>query len=167
QRYEHGGKPTGKVKEAAKIKKDDPFVHGTHQQFTPDKAIFREGVDYKSDTLSQRFREMAFLTRGITIIFKDERDGRESTWHFEGGIKSFVRYLNKNRNVLHDKPIFAEKQIDGTNVEIAIQYTDGFAESVFSFANNINTVDGGTHLTGFRSALSRTLNNFARKSGQL
>jgi len=167
QRYEHGGKPTGKVKEVGKIKKDDPFVHGTHQQFTPDKAIFREGVDYKFDTLSQRFREMAFLTRGITIIFKDERDGRESTWHFEGGIKSFVRYLNKNRNVLHDKPIFVEKQIDGTNVEIAIQYTDGFAESVFSFANNINTVDGGTHLTGFRSALSRTLNNFARKSGQL
>ena len=167
QRYEHGGKPTGKVKEVGKIKNDDTFVHGTHQQFKPDKAIFREGVDYKFDTLSQRFREMAFLTRGITIIFKDERDGRESTWHFEGGIKSFVRYLNKNRNVLHDKPIFVEKQIDGTSVEIAIQYTDGFAESVFSFANNINTVDGGTHLTGFRSALSRTLNNFARKSGQL
>ncbi len=166
QRYEQG-KPTGKVKEVGKIKKDDPFEHGTLQRFKPDKAIFKEGIDYKFDTLSQRFREMAFLTRGITITLKDERDGRESTWHFEGGIKSFVRYLNKNRTVLHDKPIYVEKQVEGTNVEVAIQYTDGYAESTFSFANNINTVDGGTHLTGFKSALSRTINAFARKNGQL
>ena len=166
QRYEIG-KPTGKVKTAGKVGKDDEFTHGTLQRFRPDKAIFKEGIDYKFDALTQRFREMAFLTRGITITLQDERDGRESTWYFEGGIKSFVRYLNKNREVLHNEPIYVEKQVNGASVEIAIQYTDGFAESTFSFANNINTVDGGTHLTGFKSALSRTLNAYARKAGLL
>ncbi|MEP7199781.1 MAG: DNA topoisomerase (ATP-hydrolyzing) subunit B, partial [Chloroflexota bacterium] len=166
QRYEQGH-PMGKVKEVGKQKKDDEFTHGTAQRFKPDKTIFKEGIDYKFDALSQRFREMAFLTRGITITLHDERDGRESSWHFEGGIKSFVRYLNKNRTVLHSTPIYIEKQMDGTAVEVAIQYTDGFNESTFSFANNINTVDGGTHLTGFKSALSRTLNTFARKVGAL
>ena len=167
QRYAQGGKPQGKVKEAGKIKKDDEYQHGTTQRFKPDPAIFKEAIDYKFDTLAQRFREMAFLTRGITITLLDERDGRESTWHFEGGIKSFVRYLNKNRKVLHDNPIYVEKQLEGTAVEVAIQYTDGFAESTFSFANNINTTDGGTHLTGFKSALSRTLNSWARKNSYL
>ncbi len=166
QRYERG-KPSGKVKDAGRIKKDDPYPRGTTQHFKPDKIIFKDGIDYKFDTLAQRFREMAFLTRGITIHLTDERDGRESSWYFEGGIKSFVRYLNKNRKVLHDTPICVEKQVNGTAVEVAIQYTGGYAESTFSFANNINTVDGGTHLTGFRSALSRTLNNYARKVGLL
>jgi len=166
QRYAQG-KPQGKVKEVGKIKKDDEYEHGTMQRFKPDTTIFKEAIDYKFDALSQRFREMAFLTRGITITLLDERDGRESTWHFEGGIKSFVRYLNKNRKVLHDQPIYVEKQMEGTAVEVAIQYTDGFAESTFSFANNINTVDGGTHLTGFKSALSRTLNTWARKNSYL
>jgi DNA gyrase subunit B len=166
QRYAQG-KPRGKVQEVGRIKKDDVFEHGTTQTFKPDSAIFKDAIDYKFDALSQRFREMAFLTHGITITLLDERDGRESTWHFEGGIKSFVRYLNKNRSVLHDQPIYVEKQMDGTAVEVAIQYTDGFAESTFSFANNINTVDGGTHLTGFKSALSRTLNSWARKNSYL
>jgi DNA gyrase subunit B len=166
QRYELG-KPMGAVKKTGKVAKDAEWTHGTLQQFKPDKGIFKEGIDYKFDTLTQRFREMAFLTRGITITLTDERDGREATWYFEGGIKSFVRYLNKNREVLHDEPIYVEKQMNGASVEVAIQYTDGFAESTFSFANNINTVDGGTHLTGFKSALSRTLNNYARKSGLL
>ncbi|HJW83796.1 MAG TPA: toprim domain-containing protein, partial [Anaerolineae bacterium] len=98
--------------------------------------------------------------------FRDERDEREMTFYFEGGVRSFVRYLNKNRSVLHT-PVHVEKQVNGTAVEVAIQYTDGYNESVFAFANNINTVDGGTHVTGFRSALTRTLNDYARKAGLL
>ncbi|MBC7224741.1 MAG: DNA topoisomerase IV subunit B, partial [Anaerolineae bacterium] len=112
------------------------------------------------------FREMAFLTKGLTIHFLDERDGREMSFYFEGGVTSFVRYLNKNREVLHP-PFYVERQVNGTQVEGAIQYTDGFAESVYAFANNINTVDGGTHLTGFRSALTRSLNDYARRAGLL
>jgi DNA gyrase subunit B len=109
---------------------------------------------------------MAFLTRGLTITFCDERDGREMSFYFEGGVRSFVRYLNKNRLVVHE-PVHIERQVNGTAVEVAIQYTDGFNESVFAFANNINTVDGGTHVTGFRSALTRTINDYARKAGLL
>ena len=165
QRYEQG-RPTGKVEQAGRILKDDPYLHGTLQRFTPDTKIFTEGIDYKFDTLAQRFREMAFLTKGLTITFRDERDGHEMSFYFEGGVRSFVRYLNKNRAVLHD-PVHLEKQVNGTTVEVAIQYTDGYNESVFAFANNINTVDGGTHLTGFRSALTRTINDYARKAGLL
>jgi len=165
QRYEQG-RPTGKVEQAGRILKDDPYLHGTLQRFTPDTKIFTEGIDYKFDTLAQRFREMAFLTKGLTITFRDERDGHEMSFYFEGGVRSFVRYLNKNRAVLHD-PVHLEKQVNGTAVEVAIQYTDGYNESVFAFANNINTVDGGTHLTGFRSALTRTINDYARKAGLL
>jgi DNA gyrase subunit B len=115
---------------------------------------------------------MAFLTRGLTIRFIDNRSvrgksrGREMSFYFEGGIASFVRYLNKNRTVLHP-PIYVEKQINGTLVEAAIQYTTGYSESMFAFANNINTVDGGTHLTGFRSALTRSLNDYGRQKGLL
>src|SRR3990172_5497477 len=165
QRYEQG-RPTGKVEQAGRILKDDPYLHGTLQRFTPDTKIFTEGIDYKFDTLAQRFREMAFLTKGLTITFRDERDGHEMSFYFEGGVRSFVRYLNRNRAVLHD-PVHLEKQVNGTTVEVAIQYTDGYNESVFAFANNINTVDGGTHLTGFRSALTRTINDYARKAGLL
>jgi DNA gyrase subunit B len=165
QRYEKG-KPTGKVEQAGRILKDDPYPHGTLQRFMPDTQIFHEGIDYKFETLAQRFREMAFLTKGLTITFRDERDDREMSFHFEGGVRSFVRYLNKNRAVLHD-PVHLEKQVNGTAVEVAIQYTDGYNDSVFAFANNINTVDGGTHLTGFRSALTRTINDYARKAGLL
>ena len=138
---------------------------GTKTTFLADATIFKE-IDFKFDTLIQRFREMAFLTKGLTIRFIDERDGRMMAFYFEGGIASFVRFLNKNRKVLHD-PFHVEKQVNGTMVEVAIQYTDGFSDSVYAFANNINTIDGGTHLTGFRSALTRTINNYARKNSLL
>ena len=138
---------------------------GTKTTFLPDTQIIQT-LDYKFDTLAQRLREMAFLTKGLTITLRDERDGREMSFYFEGGITSFVRYLNKNRKVLHP-PIYIEKQVNSTTVEVAIQYTDGYAESVYAFANNVNTVDGGTHLTGFRSALTRTLNDYARRTGLL
>jgi len=109
---------------------------------------------------------MAFLTRNLTIHFADERDGNEQAYYFEGGIRSFLRYLNRHRKRLH-APFFAEGEANGTSIEVALQYTDGYSQSVFAFANNINTVDGGTHLTGFRSALTRCLNDYARRSGLL
>ena len=165
QEYQRG-KPAGPVKLIGKVAKDDPWQRGTQQRFYPDETIFKEGIDYKYETLVQRFREMAFLTRALTITFIDERDNHEMSFHFEGGIKSFVRYLNKSRQVLHP-PVYTEKQVNGTNVEAAIQYTDTYTESVYVFANNINTIDGGTHLTGFKSALTRTLNDYARKAGLL
>jgi DNA gyrase subunit B len=155
-----------KVESVGRILKDDAYQHGTLQRFMPDRKIFKDDIDYKFDTLAQRFREMAFLTKGLTITFRDERENHEMSFYFEGGVRSFVRYLNKNRTVLH-APVHAEKQVNGTAVEMAIQYTDGYNESVFAFANNINTVDGGTHVTGFRSALTRTLNDYARKAGLL
>jgi len=166
QRYERGV-PVTPVKAVGKANGT-----GTRVRFLADSTIFKK-LDYRYDTLAQRFREMAFLTRGLTIRFRDERPRacqhglpRETTFYFEGGIRSFVRYLNKNRNVLHP-PFHVEKQVNGTLVEVAIQYTDSFTESVYAFANNINTVDGGTHLTGFRSALTRTLNDYARRNGFL
>ncbi len=160
------GRPTGPVKMVGRVSKDDLWQRGTLQRFMSDETIFKEGIDYKFDALVQRFREMAFLTRALTITFIDERDNHEMSFHFEGGVKSFVRYLNKSRTVLHP-PVYTEKQMNGTNVEAAIQYTDTYTESVYAFANNINTVDGGTHLTGFKSALTRTLNDYARKAGLL
>ncbi|HNT06286.1 MAG TPA: DNA topoisomerase (ATP-hydrolyzing) subunit B [Anaerolineae bacterium] len=159
QRYEHGV-PVSPVKELGKAEGS-----GTTTTFLPDEDIMKT-LDYHYETLAQRFREMAFLTRGLTITLNDQRDGVENSYYFEGGLTSFVRYLNHNRKVLH--PTFhIEKQINGTMVDVALQYTDGYAESTYAFANNINTVDGGTHLTGFRSALTRTLNDQARRSGQL
>ncbi len=157
------GVPKTEVKIVGKYPKSERA--GTIQRFYPDKQIFKE-IDYKFDVLTQRFREMAFLTRGLTIAFRDERDGRATTFYFEGGITSFVRYLNKNRNVIH-APFNAARQINDSNIEVAIQYTDGYGESTYTFANNINTVDGGTHLTGFRTALTRTLNDYARKANVL
>ncbi len=165
QEYKRG-KPTGPVKLIGKLAKTETWVRGTDQRFMPDTSIFKEELDYKFDTLIQRFREMAFLTRNLTIKFIDERDGHEMSFHFEGGVRSFVRYLNKSRAVLHT-PVYVDKQMNGTAVEAAIQYTDGYTESVYAFANNINTIDGGTHVTGFRSALTRTINDYARKAGLL
>ncbi len=159
QRYERGV-PAGAVEVVGPAEGT-----GTTTTFLADKEIFNE-IDYKFETLTQRFREMAFLTKGLTIRFHDERDDRQMSFYFEGGITSFVRYLNKNRTVLHS-PFHVEKQVNSTIVEAAIQYTDGYAESVYPFANNIKTVDGGTHLTGFRSALTRTLNDYARRKGLL
>ena len=126
------------------------------------RTIFKGDLDYRFDTLVQRFREMAFVTRGVTIYFVDERTDREMTFYFEGGITSFVRYLNRNRETLHPV-VYVEKEVDGIGIEAAIQYTDAYAESVYSFANTINTVDGGTHLTGLRAALTRVINDYARK----
>jgi DNA gyrase subunit B len=138
--------------------------HGTKQTFQADTTVF-DSLDYNFDTLAQRFREMAYLTKGLRIKFVDERTDRELSFYFEGGVVSFVRHLNKHREVMHPKPFYVEKQVNGTYVEVAVQYNDGFAESVYSFANNINTVDGGTHLTGFRAALTRGINDYARKAG--
>ncbi len=165
QEYKRG-KPAGPVKLIGKLPKAEEWVRGTDQRFLPDVTIFKEGLDYKFDTLIQRFREMAFLTRNLTIRFLDERNDHEMSFHFEGGVKSFVRFLNKSREVLH-APVYVDKQMNGTAVEAAIQYTDGYTESVYAFANNINTIDGGTHVTGFRSALTRTINDYARKAGLL
>lgn len=142
---------------------------GTRTTFLPDKTIFTETTEFRFETLEQRFREMAFLNRGLTIEFTDARTSngpRFMSFYFEGGVRSFVRYLNKNREVLHE-PIYVEKEIEGNIIEAAIQYNDGYNESVFAFANTINTPDGGTHLTGLRSALTRTINDWAKRQGLL
>ncbi len=162
QQYKRGV-PQGAIKQIGKAGKDES---GTKQSFKFDKQIFTEDIDYRFDTLVQRFREMAFVTRGVTIKFVDERNDREMTFYFEGGITSFVRYLNRNRENLHPV-VYVEKEIEGVGVEAAIQYTDAYTESVYSFANTINTIDGGTHLTGLRSSLTRVINDYARKSGLL
>jgi DNA gyrase subunit B len=162
QRYERGY-PQEPVKAIAKQIGERT---GTETTFLFDKEIFKGDLAYRFDTLLQRFREMAFVTRGVTIHLRDERDDREMTFHFEGGISSFVRYLNKNREVLHPV-LYAEKEIDNIGVEVAIQYTDAYAESVYAFANTINTIDGGTHLTGLRTAVTRVINDYARRSGLL
>ena len=162
QRYERGY-PQGPVTASGKIKEEES---GTKTTFKFDPEIFKDNIDYRFDTLAQRFREMAFVTRGTTIHFRDERNDRELTFYFEGGINSFVRYLNRNRAPLHPV-VYVEKEIDGVGIEAAIQYTDSYTESIYSFANTINTVDGGTHLTGMRSALTRVINDFARKNNLL
>lgn len=162
QRYERGY-PQGPVKSSGKVKEEDS---GTKTTFKFDPEIFKDDVDYRFDTLAQRFREMAFVTRGTMIHFSDERSNRELTFYFEGGINSFVRYLNRNRASLH-QVVYVDKEIDAIGIEAAIQYTDSYTESVYSFANTINTVDGGTHLTGLRSALTRVINDFARKNNLL
>ncbi len=160
QRYERG-RPTGPVE----VRGEAPSGKtGTKQTFKFDPLIFKEkNLDYRYETLIQRFREMAFVTKGVTLSIKDERSDREMTFYFEGGLTSFVRYLNRNRKTLH-KIVYAEKYVDGISIEAAIQYTDAYAESVYAFANTINTIDGGTHLTGLRSAITRTINDYARKN---
>jgi len=160
QRYERGV-PVTPVKTLGKKASGT----GTTTTFLPDKEIFKT-IDYRFAPLAERFREMAFLTKGLRIVFHDERTDQERTFYFEGGTISFVRRLNWNRNALHD-PIHVEKEVNGAVVEAAMQYTDGYAESIHAFANNINTVDGGTHLTGFRSALTRSINDYARKNSLL
>jgi DNA gyrase subunit B len=162
QRYERG-RPVAPLKVTGKTAKGET---GTKQTFKFDDTIFVGDLDYRFDTLVQRFREMAFVTRGVTIHLQDERSDREMNFYFEGGITSFVRYLNRNRSVLHPV-VHVEKEIDGITIDAAIQYTDAYAESVYAFANTINTIDGGTHLTGLRSAVTRTINDYARKSGLL
>jgi len=134
---------------------------GTTQTFLYDKTIFDEGIAYQFETLVQRFREMAFVTRAVTIKFTDERTNKEMNFYFDGGITSFVRYLNRNREKLHPV-IHVEKEVDDIVIDAAFQYSDSFAESIYAFANTINTHDGGTHLTGLYTAITRTINNYAR-----
>jgi DNA gyrase subunit B len=162
QNYKRGV-PQGLIKAIGKVGKDET---GTTQTFKFDKQIFVEDFDYRFDTLVQRFREMAFVTRGVTIDFVDERNDREMKFYFEGGLTSFVRYLNRNRENLHPV-VHVDKEIDNIGIEAAIQYTDSYTESVYSFANTINTIDGGTHLTGLRSSITRVINDYARKNGLL
>jgi len=162
QRYERGY-PKGPVSEVGKSPSKET---GSKTTFKFDPEIFKGDLDYRFDTLTQRFREMAFVTRGVTIYFRDDRINREMSFYFEGGITSFVRYLNRNRDVLHPV-VHVEKEVDGITIDSAIQYTDAYAESVYSFANTINTIDGGTHLTGLRGAVTRTINDYARRSGLL
>ncbi|MFZ3070098.1 MAG: DNA topoisomerase (ATP-hydrolyzing) subunit B [Anaerolineaceae bacterium] len=162
QRYERGI-PQASVKEIGTYSGDHT---GTSTTFRFDRDIFKGDITYRFETLIARFREMAFVTRGVTISLMDERDNKEMTFHFEGGIASFARYLNKNREVLHPL-IYGEKEIDGVGIEFVVQYTDSYTESVYTFANTINTIDGGTHLTGLRAAVTRSINDYARKSGLL
>jgi DNA gyrase subunit B len=159
----HRGIPVSRIQ---KIGTSEPSETGTTITFLPDATIF-DSLNFEFGTLAQRFREMCYLTKGLKIRFVDERDDTEYSFYFEGGIVSFVRHLNKNRQVVHSRPVYAERVINGITVEVALQYFDGQAEVAYFFANNINTIDGGTHQTGFRQALTRTLNDYARKSGIL
>lgn len=136
---------------------------GTTITFKPDALIF-DDTNFKYETLEYRLRELAFLNKGIKIIFEDERAEKKKEFHYEGGINSFVEYLNKNRDPIHGNIIYFEGEKDGCTVEVAMQYTDDYNENVFSYANNINTHEGGTHLSGFRSAITRVMNDYARKN---
>ena len=140
--------------------------NGTITTFTADEEIFGS-ARYDFDVLSERLREVAYLNRGLEIYFHDVHHDRELTFYFEGGIASFVRQLNRGRQVVHKQPVLISKESDGIIVDCALQYNDGFSESIYTFANCINTVDGGTHLTGFRSALTRVFNDYARKAKAL
>ena len=157
QTYERGT-PTSELEVTGTTKK-----RGTKVTFKPDAQIF-ETVEFSFDTLAQRLRELAFLNGGVTITIDDERDGKSHKFLYEGGINSFVQYLNQSKAAVHDKPIYMHGEKDGIDVEIALQWNDGYTETVYSFANNINTHEGGTHLSGFRSALTRTINYYVGKN---
>ncbi len=139
---------------------------GTTIQFKPDKNIFDE-VEFNFETLEYRLREMAFLNKGIKITLEDKRKNKKEEFHYEGGIKSFVQYINKNKTPIQKEIIYFEAEKDNTVVELAMQYTDGYSENIFTFANNINTQEGGTHLSGLRTALTRVINDYGRKYGYL
>ena len=160
QRYERGKAVSG----LERIHETDET--GTTITFKPDHLIF-EDTNFNHDTLKTRLRELAFLNRGICIILSDERDGSENKFMYEGGIVSFVEYLNHNKTVIHPMPIYVKGEKNGSFVEVAIQYNDSYNESLYSFANSISTYEGGTHLIGFKSALTRILNDFSRKGGFL
>jgi len=161
QEYERG-QPKGPVKKVG----PQGDRRGTRTVFRADPEMF-ETTDYSFDTISQRMRESAYLTKGVWITLIDERDDRERSFYFEGGLQSFVRHLNRNKEVLHARPIYVERRQGSTAVEVALQYNDTYTENVLAFANNINTVDGGTHVTGFRAALTSSLNDWAHKAGVL
>src|SRR3989454_3492605 len=161
------GEPTSKLKKAGATKK-----RGTKVRFLPDRSIFTANVEYNYDTLAQRLRELAFLNKGLQITLTDERttdpktgEAKSAEFKYNGGIAEFIKHLNRGKQVLHDKPIYMEAERDGVAMEIGLQYNDGYSESVFSFANNINTVDGGSHLSGFRTSLTRTINYAGQQMG--
>src|SRR5271165_4480790 len=160
------GEPTSKLNKTGNTKK-----RGTKVRFLPDREIFTT-TEYNYDTLAQRLREMAFLNKGLLITLTDERvtdpksgEPKRAEFKYNGGIAEFIKHLNRGKSVLHDKPIYMEVERDGVTMEIALQYNDGYSETVFSFANNINTVDGGSHLSGFRTSLTRTINYAGQQLG--
>jgi len=161
------GEPTSKMKKVGAAKR-----RGTKVHFLPDRSIFTGTVEYNYDTLAQRLRELAFLNKGLLITLTDERstdaktgEAKHADFKYNGGIAEFIKHLNRGKQVLHEKPIYMEAERSGVAMEIGLQYNDGYSESVFSFANNINTVDGGTHLSGFRMALTRTINYAGQQMG--
>ena len=157
----NAGVPKAKLKATGKTRKT-----GTKITFHPDPTIF-ENHKYSYDILAQRLRELAFLNKGLKITLTDERSDKSVEFRFSGGIAEFVKHLNKGKQVLHDSPVYMEGKKDTVEIEIALQYNDSYTENVYAFANTINTVDGGTHLSGFRSALTRTINNFASSTNML
>ncbi|MFH0877056.1 MAG: ATP-binding protein, partial [Candidatus Omnitrophota bacterium] len=160
QRYERG-KTASKLTVIGKAK-----TTGTKVTFKPDKTIFKT-TEISYDVLANRLREMAFLNKGLLIKLVDERTDKEAEFCFNGGIMQFVQHLNKNKNPLHSKVLFFEKQSEGMVLELGMQYNDGYAENIFSFANNINTIEGGTHLSGFKSALTRAINQYVKNKNLL
>ena len=161
QEYERG-KPKYAVKTVGPV---EDGSHGTTTSFLADTDIFVAGHDYNYESLVQWFRETAYLTRGLKLTLIDERSDHEATFYFEGGIVSFVRHLNRNRHVVHERPFYVSKETPACLVEVALQYNDSYGESTHTFANNISTIDGGTHLSGFKSALTRTINDYAKRNG--
>src|SRR5579863_4848175 len=162
------GEPTSKLKKTGAVKAKT----GTKIRFLPDRSIFTGNVEYNYDTLAQRLRELAFLNKGLLITLTDERttdsksgEAKSAEFKYNGGIAEFIKHLNRGKSVLHDKPIYMEAERDGVAMEIGLQYNGGYSESVFSFANNINTVDGGSHLSGFRTSLTRTINYAGQQMG--
>ncbi|NEU32664.1 DNA topoisomerase (ATP-hydrolyzing) subunit B [bacterium LRH843] len=162
QKYEYG-KPVADLTIIGETEKTGTIIH-----FKPDQEIFQETTVYDYDTLTKRLRELAFLNRGLTIEVHDNREEKkETTYHYEGGIASFVEYLNRSKEVLHEEPIYVENEKDGLRVEIAIQYNASYISNIYSFANNINTHEGGTHESGFKTGLTRVINDYARRSNLL
>ena len=161
QKYSRGNAVT----DLSKIGKTEE--HGTKVSFKPDTEIFEE-TEYDFDILANRLRELAFLNKGIKIILSDAREeGKTEVYHYEGGIKEFVSYLSRNKEVLHQEPIYIEGEKDGIIVEISLQYNDSYTENLYSFANNIDTIEGGTHLSGFKTALTRVINDYGKKFNHL
>nr|WP_276608112.1 DNA topoisomerase (ATP-hydrolyzing) subunit B [Limosilactobacillus fermentum] len=161
----------GHVNTAMKVIKDDlpQSAHGTTVHFVPDPEIFRETTVYNINTLIDRLRELAFLNKGLKITVEDRREGKEKqeSFHYEGGIRHYVEFLNEGHELLFDPPIYVEGEYKGITVEVSLQYTDDYRSNLLTFTNNIHTYEGGTHETGFKTALTRVINDYGRKSGQI